>query len=78
MRGSSAPPLVIGRALVIADPAGSSDRWPSTTAHAITAEMRYRTRFAVVGLVAHIGVRIAITSAVVILSTRFDPINGYT
>ena len=65
-------------ALLIADPAGSSARWPSARAHAITAEIRCRTRFAVVGLVAHIGVRTAITSALVIRSTHFDPITGDT
>ena len=31
-------PLVIGRAMVMADPAGSSPRWPSAMTHAITAE----------------------------------------
>ena len=77
-RGSSSARLVLGGALVIADPAGSSARWPSATAHAITAEIRCRTRFAVVGLVAHIGVRAAITSALVIRSTHFDPITGDT
>ena len=53
----------------MASPAGLSCRYPSATAHFMTAPIRWRTLLAVSRLVLQIGSRTAITSAVVMSET---------